>query len=439
MGEPHSRIEEESPAQLPLLVTTQTQEEEEKDYHLDRILHRLDVFLCFFGFHQSSVLGFLLSWAVFLLFGVSVPVVILKLLSCSNCEKYQIYNFELDIIVSQSCLTAVSLGCISHNLRKYGIRKFLFVDRFHGHMLSFRKEYIEMIEGFFRLLVYWMLPCFLLKIAHEVIRIIYVYHHSWWQSVGMFLAMILSWAYLTTISLSACLLFNLVCNLQVIHLDNYGKLLERDSDVSVFIEEHLRLRHHLSKISHRFRIFLLLACLIVTASQVVTLFWVTGSSGIINFINGGDFAVASIVQVVGIVLCLNAAAKISSRVQGIVSVACRWHALVTCNSTDASESGFSNSAGNLEAMNSAGSLRINYSESDLESVDYFAPPMNTRPVSYLSTYHKRQSFVTYLQSNPGGITIFGWVIDRALINTIFFLEFSLVLFVLGKTLVLTTK
>lgn len=54
----------------------------------------------------------------------------------------------------------------------------------------------------------------------------------------------------------------------------------------------MRLRHHLSKISHRFRIFLLLAFLVVTASQFVTLFQTTGYHGVINLINGGDFAVS---------------------------------------------------------------------------------------------------------------------------------------------------
>lgn len=44
--------------------------------------------------------------------------------------------------------------------------------------------------------------------------------------------------------------------------------------------------------------------------------------------------------------------------------------------------------------------------------------------------------VIYLQSNPGGITIFGWTVDRTLLNTIFFLELTLVLFVLSKTIVL---
>lgn len=43
--------------------------------------------------------------------------------------------------------------------------------------------------------------------------------------------------------------------------------------------------------------------------------------------------------------------------------------------------------------------------------------------------------VMYLQTNPGGITIFGWTVDRSLVNTIFFLELSLVTFVLGNTLI----
>lgn len=46
--------------------------------------------------------------------------------------------------------------------------------------------------------------------------------------------------------------------------------------------------------------------------------------------------------------------------------------------------------------------------------------------------------VSYLQTNHGGITIFGWTVDRALLNTIFFIELSLITFVLGKTLVFTS-
>ncbi|OVA15390.1 Protein of unknown function DUF3537 [Macleaya cordata] len=395
MAEPHIQTEE-SAAQVPLIDPKQNPEENEElnDTLLDQHLQRLETFFCFFGFHQTSLLSLILSWVAFLIVGVSVPVVILLLPSCNGCEKYQINKFELDILVSQACLAAISLLCISHNLRKYGLRRFLFVDRYHGHIVRFRKEYSEKIEGFFRLLALWILPCFFLKTVREVIRIIYVDHESRWISVAILLALIFTWTYLTIISLSASFLFNLVCNLQVIHFDDYGKLLESDSDVSVFLEEHIRLRHHLSKISHRFRIFLLLEFLVVTASQVVTLFHTTGYRGIITFINGGDFAVSSMVQVVGIILCLHAAAKISHRAQGVQSVASRWHALVTCNSTDSSHLRVSNSVGNFEAANPVGALSITFSESDLESLDSVALPTNTRLASYTSTYNKRQAFGT---------------------------------------------
>lgn len=59
---------------------------------------------------------------------------------------------------------------------------------------------------------------------------------------------------------------------------------------------------------------------------------------------------------------------------------------------------------------------------------------------FLHTFYMFDCFYTvyavmYLQSNPGGITIFGWTVDRGLINTIFFIELSLVTFVLGKTII----
>lgn len=145
-----------------------------------------------------------------------------------------------------------------------------------------------------RLLVVWVLPCFLLKTAREIIRLFYVPRESWWISLATFLVLIISWTYVSTISLSASIMFHLVCNLQVIHFDDYGKLLETDSDVLVFMEEHIRLRYQLSKISHRFRIYLLLEFLVVTVSQFVALLQITFHGGMITFTNGGDFAVSPV-------------------------------------------------------------------------------------------------------------------------------------------------
>ncbi|XP_039013945.1 uncharacterized protein LOC120143780 [Hibiscus syriacus] len=180
--------------------------------------------------------------------------------------------------------------------------------------------------------------------------------------------------------------------------------------------------------------FLLLQFLVVSVSQFVTLLQTTVYGGTVNFINGGDFAISSIVQVVGIILCLHAATRISHRAQGIASLACRWHALATCSSNDASLR-CSNSAGNMEVLNQSNSLHMTFSESDLDSVDFIAIPTTTQLASYMSSYHRRQAFVMYLQANPGGITIFGWTVDRGLINTIFFIELTLVTFLLGQTVV----
>lgn len=436
MANPNSQT-----TQTPLIDASQTQTNpsDDDDAKLDHSLHSLETFLRLFGFCQYSFLSFSLSWLAFLLVGVALPVVLIEISYSSRSEKYQIKNFELQILVSESLVAAISLVCISYNLRKYGIRRFLFVDRYHGHKLQYRDEYIQKINNFFRLLAVCVLPCLLLKTAREVTRLIYVHYDSWWKSVLALLALLVSWTFSTIIFLSGSALFNLVCSLQVIHFENYGKLLERDMDVSAYIEEHTRLTQYLSKISHRFRIYLIFQILVVTASQFVALLQTTGNHGIVNIINGGDFAVACIVELVGLIICLHGAAKISHRAQGLASVTSRWHAVVTCGPKDASQSRFDNSTGNLEIAYSAGSLPIAYSESDLESVDYVPVPTSTQIASDKSLFQKRQAFVTYMQSNLGGLTLYGFTVDRALIGTIFFVELTLALFVLGKTITFTTQ
>ncbi|KAF7839791.1 putative phosphatidylinositol N-acetylglucosaminyltransferase subunit C isoform X3 [Senna tora] len=183
-----------------------------------------------------------------------------------------VLGVEMDVVAFQACLAAVSLVCLSRNLRKYGLRRFLFVDRYSGQMACFHDDYVKQIS--------------VILLTRMVLRSMFSLLYF-----ATLLALVISWTYVSTISLSASILFHLVCNLQVIHFDDYGKLLERESDVLVFMEEHIRLRYHLSKISHRFIIYLLLEFLVVAASQFVTLLQITVYGGIITFTNGGDFVV----------------------------------------------------------------------------------------------------------------------------------------------------
>lgn len=153
MVDSHEKEEEKPPAQTPLLDSNRNEtnnqqqgEDENEGTHLDQILQQLENFLTFLGFNQSSLLRLVLSWIAFLLIGVLLPVLVLELSKCSGCEVYQIKDFELDIVASQACLAAVSLLCISHNLRKHGIRRFLFVDRHSGYMERLHDDYIKEIS-----------------------------------------------------------------------------------------------------------------------------------------------------------------------------------------------------------------------------------------------------------------------------------------------------
>ncbi|XP_020094562.1 uncharacterized protein LOC109714367 isoform X1 [Ananas comosus] len=423
------------PSRAPLLAP--------RENPLDCALRRLEAFLALLSFPSSAAaprlpLRLILSAAAFVLLGVALPSAAFALSRSAAGGGHRIDGFEITVVVSEAAAAAVSLACVSRGLVKYGIRRFLFVDQQHGQDDRLQKEYLRKIQDFFYLLFWWILPCFVVKTVREIVRFVYIFHESIWRAVVVLLASVASWTYLTTIYLSSCTIFNLVCNLQVVHFEDYGKLLEQDADPLVYVQEHLRLRYNLYKISHRFRIFLLLVFLCVTASQFVILFETTGHGGTVNFTSAADIAVSSIVQVVGIVLCLHAATKISHRAQGIASLASRWHALVTCNSSDSTLPRVTNSSGNLEAF-PADLLLMDYSESDVESLDNVTVHTNAQLASYMSSYHKREALVLYLLSSPSGITIFGWTVDRTLLNTIFFIEMSLVLFVLGKTIASPTK
>lgn len=99
-----------STIETPLITQSQEPEQEEEEElkdtqaQLSKSLHRLECFLKLLGFCQCSVLSFTLSRHCFLLLGVSLPLIIINFSYCSNCDKYEIRAFELEILASQSLL-----------------------------------------------------------------------------------------------------------------------------------------------------------------------------------------------------------------------------------------------------------------------------------------------------------------------------------------------
>lgn len=204
MEVPHTQAEN-SATQTLLLDPSQAvvPQEEPNDAQLNHSLHRLETFLRVFGFCQYSFLSFTLSWVWFLLLGVGVPLLFIQISYCSDCERYQIKSFELQILISESFVAAISLLCISHNLRKYGVRRFLFVDRYHGHMTQFREEYIQKIN----VSKTKKLPTLL---------IIYIIFLIFWLKIGYFSfsCKIQSWIF--------CLKIGSLVSLQVIYLMGFA-------------------------------------------------------------------------------------------------------------------------------------------------------------------------------------------------------------------------
>lgn len=148
MAAAEERREEDSSIQIGLLDASQnptTSEEGHSELQLNQSLQRLENFLRFFGFCQYSPLSFTFSWLAFIIVGLLVPLLIIIEFS-GDSDRYQIKSFELEILVFNSVAASISLLCISHNLRKYGLRKFLFVDRYQGHLSQFRPKYVERIH-----------------------------------------------------------------------------------------------------------------------------------------------------------------------------------------------------------------------------------------------------------------------------------------------------
>ena len=117
--------------------------DEETQTPLDDVLARLEALLTLLGFNQSSLLSFTVSWTTFAAVGVVVPLLALQVY---DTDKNQIKSFEIGIVAFQTCLASVSLICLSHNLRKYGLTRFLFVDRHAAHMPCFHHDYVKQIS-----------------------------------------------------------------------------------------------------------------------------------------------------------------------------------------------------------------------------------------------------------------------------------------------------
>ncbi|OAY69216.1 hypothetical protein ACMD2_11661 [Ananas comosus] len=304
---------------------------------------------------------------------------------------------------------ASSLSSASFFFRRYGLRQLLFLDSTLQDDSAFvRRAYACELHRAFKLLIFILLPSFSVEFAHKILFFsssTFAFSMTFpvflrympWNSI-FFLASLISWVYRTGVFLLVCVLFCLTCELQILRFEGFFKIFEETSgdnqtcsSAGAIFQEHLRIKTQVFKTSHRYRIFIVACLVTITISQLGALMLVLLSKSNKNFCNSGDLVVCSVVQLSGFLMCLVGAARITHRAQRVVSIASRWHmALTSILSSTPDEQGF----------------------------------------------ESRQALVTYLQHNGGGITLFGFALDRGLLHTIFAFEMTLVLWILSKVVVL---
>ncbi|KAL5729793.1 hypothetical protein ACHQM5_002693 [Ranunculus cassubicifolius] len=287
---------------------------------------------------QSNPWRASLSWSLFFLLTILVPMLSHFGLACAECDANLHRPYDTVLQLSLTIIATVSFLSLSKFVRKYGLRRFLNLDKLCYESEKVRLGYTAQLNRSLKLLALFVLPCFCAEGAYKI----------WWYSSGAsqipFLGNIYvsdaiacalelcSWLYRTSIFFLVCVLFRLICYLQILRLQDFAKVFQEASDVESVLKEHLRIRRHLRIISHRYRAFILSCLVIITASQLASL--------------------------------LN----------------------------------------------------------------------TTKPFADVSIYRTGElAVMTYFENNRAGITVFGFMLDRTSLHTIFMIELSLVLWLLGKT------
>ncbi|GJN38892.1 hypothetical protein PR202_gb27973 [Eleusine coracana subsp. coracana] len=393
---------------------------------------------------HSGPCGAALSWLLFLVLAVLVPAAAHFLLVFRDTRR----PFSVVVQLSLSAASAAGFLCLSSSFRRVGLRRLLYLDKLRTKSDRVRLNYTARLAFSFRLLASLVAPCFAAEAAYKV----------WWYatsagSVPFFANEVLSdvvacslemasWMYRSAVYLLTCVLFRLICHLQGLRLEDFaGSLLfeveEGRIGVEQVLREHLDIRRQLKVISHRFRKFIVAALLIATASQFSAVLLTTRRDSVDDLLNTGELALSSVVLMSGLIIILSSAAKITHQAQALTGHTTKWHACCTIEPVN-DEEAVTPMSTNHNSMIEQDQANDSDSESSEETGDDDEDLLeNTKfmlPQAHVLSFQKRQALVTYLENNRAGITVFGFTLDRAYLHTIFMLEWTLFLWLLGKTI-----
>uniref|UniRef100_A0ACD5UBR5 Uncharacterized protein n=1 Tax=Avena sativa TaxID=4498 RepID=A0ACD5UBR5_AVESA len=376
------------------------------------------------------------SWLVFTLLAVAVPV--------AACVALPRRAYDTQVQASLTLSAALAYLTLTSLVRRAGLRRLLYLDRLRHDSQDVRAGYIVQLAGSFRVLACFVLPCFLADAAYKVFW--YCAHRPfpsarWWWLAAACALETASWMYRTAMFFMVCVLFRIICYLQILRMTGFARDFGQCADVAEVLRQHRRIRDQLRRISHRYRKFILYCLLLVTASQFSALLGATRPHAQVNIATAGELALCSLSLVAGLLICLHSAAKITHKTQAITSIAAAWHADATINTQDFDQEN-PRTPGKPYLLQPQQQVPPSTSSGDESDDDENSPSEDSLDTSSKFTsfhathisYQKRQALVTYLENNRAGITVFGFVVDRTWLHALFMIEFSLVMWLLGKTI-----
>ncbi|KAD6453988.1 hypothetical protein E3N88_08694 [Mikania micrantha] len=388
-------------------------------------LHSFRSYLRWMCVDQSNGWTATLSWFVFIIFTFIVPSLSHFYLACSDCDNRHARPYDSLVQLSLSCIATLSFVSLSQ-----------FNDETRREMIA-----VEKLRSL-KILSIFVIPCFAAESSYKI----------WWYSSGAtaipFLGNVIvsdtvacilelcSWLYRTVVFFLVCVLFRLICYLQILRLQDFAQVFQVDSDVESVLREHLRIRRHLKIISHRYRVFILLALIIVTVSQFASLLNTTRHTAELSIFKSGELALVSVSLLAGLMILLRSATRITHKAQGVTCLAAKWH---VCATIDVFETPEADTETPTVGVVGSQVFPCEASSSDYDDVGSEEDELdNTKliPAYAYSTisFQKRQALVTYFENNRAGITVFGFMLDRTSLHTIVTIEMSLVLWLLGKTI-----
>ncbi|KAJ1428699.1 hypothetical protein SESBI_08804 [Sesbania bispinosa] len=290
---------------------------------------------------QSNLCKAGLSWSLFFSLAFVVPIVSHFLLDCpTTCDADHKRPYHIPVQISLSVFATLSFISLSRWDRKYGLSKFLFLDKVNDDSLKIQHGYAEQMQGTMKLILRWGLPCFIAECAYKIwwyvsgASQIPYYGEIYVSSIILCILELCSWIYRTSIFFLVCVLFRLICYLQILRLNEFASVFQRETEVRSILLEHLRIRRNLRIISHRFRGFILASLFLVTASQFSFLLMATKPHADVNVLKAGELALVSITLLSGLFILLRSATKITHKAQSITGLAAKWHICATINSFD---------------------------------------------------------------------------------------------------------